>query len=656
MVFKMEAMLRLFKSLPVHQKGLTEHRETPPQILKDSLKRGFIFSPDVVSHFSDEELQHHIEVISDEIGLTVKQMNSTFHKSWKKVSDAPKIQLIIEQLIHYITTYGYESFGIDYTSSDVYIPNEKLNLPRIESDIKLTVIHGLTPDEAKEKILTMLSSGIALSEDTIEDLAEVSSFAKISADDLSKIKNKEFRAIMLDNLDILPDNPVECLRLIIYKLTDSALLIKSNALISKIEDIYLYKHISVTSQLRISKVESIFKRYDLSKLSQIFYRYKPLFLAMRKDPVIRPYINILRRLAKKNHKPMKPDLLNEVTALIKNNGKLSKKKLLIALDNANVFRKVRLAYALNFRASADHTSITYRIRNGKSYSKKFEFNNISEAIRLRDIVIDSIAYDVGKNVRDKKIYLPDNVVYSLPSTEKMFSGDIPAGSYIPLPKDAVIGVHWENMNLNGRGYRVDLDLSLMGTDGKIGWDGEYRNDESTVLFSGDITDAPKSNGGATEAFYISKDANRDFAMMLNVYYKSTYPDTIPFKLIIANEKPTRRTFEHNYTVNPNDVVTIVPSAIMEGQKMIGLIDTTDKETCSRFYFTEFKMDRHISASTTKHGEHARKFIKDYYKDTLSLRDILEKGDATFVDNADDADIDLSIENMDRSKIIGILKG
>ena len=651
MVFKMEAMLRLFKSLPVPQKGLTEHRETPPQILKDSLKRGFIFSPDVVSHFSDEELQHHIEVISDEIGLTVKQMNSTFHKSWKKVRDAPKIQLVIEQLIHYITTYGYESFGIDYTSSDVYIPNEKLNLPRIESDIKLTVIHGLTPDEAKEKILTMLSSGIALNEDTIEDLAEVSSFAKISADDLSKIKNKEFRTIMLDNLDILPDNPVECLRLIVYRATGKTLLIKDRETITQMM-LYELCH----SEEKLESITSIFKRYDLSKLSQIFYRYKPLFLAMRNDPVIRPYINILRRLAKKNHKPMKPDLLNEVTALIKNDGKLSEKKLLIALDDANVFRKVRLAYALNFRASADHTSITYRIRNGKSYSKEFEFNNISEAVRLRDIVIDSIAYDVAKNVRGKKIYLPDNVVYSLPSTEKMFSGDIPAGSYIPLPKDAVIGVHWENMNLNGRGYRVDLDLSLMGTDGKIGWDGEYRNDESTVLFSGDITDAPKSKGGATEAFYISKDANRDFAMMLNVYYKSTYPDTVPFKLIIANEKPTRRTFEHNYTVNPNDVVTIVPSTIMDGQKMIGLIDTTDKETGSRFYFAEFKMDRRISASTTEHGEHARKFIKDYYKDTLSLKDILEKGDATFVDNADDADIDLSIENMDRSKIIGILKG
>ena len=60
--------------------------------------------------------------------------NQTFHKSWDKVANAPIMQLILEQLIHYFTTYGFEDLGI-YDSDLVYIPHEKLEIPELKEKL-----------------------------------------------------------------------------------------------------------------------------------------------------------------------------------------------------------------------------------------------------------------------------------------------------------------------------------------------------------------------------------------------------------------------------------------------------------------------------------------------------------------------------------------
>ena len=54
-------------------------------------------------------------------------------------------------------------------------------------------------------------------------------------------------------------------------------------------------------------------------------------------------------------------------------------------------------------------------------------------------------HELTKKVKGKKIYLPKDMVYSLPSTEKQFTGNFPSGSYISLPKDMIVGVNWNNI-------------------------------------------------------------------------------------------------------------------------------------------------------------------------------------------------------------------
>ena len=118
-------------------------------------------------------------------------------------------------------------------------------------------------------------------------------------------------------------------------------------------------------------------------------------------------------------------------------------------------------------------------------------------------------------VNGKRIYIPNNIQYTLPATEKQFTDNLPSGSWVSVPKDIIFGIHWEDVNNN----RIDLDLSLINCEhGKIGWDCSYRTDTGDVLFSGDMTDAPGDNG-ASELFYIQRQKAGSYILLVNYYEK-----------------------------------------------------------------------------------------------------------------------------------------
>ena len=75
--------------------------------------------------------------------LDGNDLNKTFHKSWKKIKESPRCELLIHQIMHYITTYG-SNF-----QAEMYIPQEVLDVP----DLKLTykVIKAYTFEEMQEK-------------------------------------------------------------------------------------------------------------------------------------------------------------------------------------------------------------------------------------------------------------------------------------------------------------------------------------------------------------------------------------------------------------------------------------------------------------------------------------------------------------------------
>jgi len=305
----------------------------------------------------------------------------------------------------------------------------------------------------------------------------------------------------------------------VYQATNNTLLIKNKATIEAIEK-------NLVENKTGNKIEKLFIKYcakdygDVS-LSTIFYRFKPLFLAFKSLKKVHPLLNKIRKLAVKNHKPMEEDYLNTVTAKIKKGERINKKELIKRLEEVNIFRKIRLAYALNFRTKNQVDSIVYRIRNGKGWATEFDFNKKEETIKVLEIVLESITTDIEKNVKGKKIYIPKEVVYTLPSTEKQFTGSIPTGSYVKLSKDMIVGIHWENF----KNKRVDLDLSMLSETGKIGWNSYYRNEERTLLFSGDVTDAPLPKG-ATELFYVQRQVKDVNLLFVNNYTYDNYNDDL----------------------------------------------------------------------------------------------------------------------------------
>lgn len=622
----MYSTIRLCKALPVDRKdnGVNE------ELTKTTLAKGFIFAPEVIAAYPDTAKL--VATVNKVYGRSSEQLNAAFHKSFAKVRDASMQQLVFEQIIHYLTTYGAEAIGV-YDKDSVYIPHEQLDAPEISDDLRIIVIRGLTKDELKAELMKLLSSGVAMHEQTIKDVLDVAAFVGLQESDMTDIANKEVKAALYDYFGIVPSKPVEFLRYAVYRATEKTLLIKNKALTEQIK---------ASNNLAVSRLFDTYEqKHGLAPLAEIFYRYKPIFLAFRTNTKMKKTINKIRRLAKTHHKPMVEDVLNTVTATMKH-GTLNF-MFHEALAAASVFRKIRLAYALKFRTT-DADAILYRVRNGKSFATDFSFTNKEDAQKVYEAVMASIITDIRPNVEGKKIFIPNGLKYGLPATEKQFTGNLPTGTYVEVTEDMVCGVHWENVE----NTRIDLDLSLQNADGKIGWDGVYRDGRNGIYFSGDVTDAPVPKG-ASELFHVGGQARGSWLLNLN-YFNYDAGTPVPFQIVVAHD--SRENLEKNYVIDPNKIVALSNTEATTKQKNLGII-VADKEI-TKFYFAELNLGNRISSRVNTYTDQARKFLLNFYTNSIVLNDVLVAAGAELVDIAGEADIDLSPESLDKTTILEML--
>lgn len=625
----MVSTIRLFKALPVSNHNVST---TNDELTKATLEKGFVFSPEVIANYPDPK--HLIDLVNQAYGRSSEELNQTFHKSFAKVRDASMQQLVFEQIIHYLTTYGAESMGI-YSSDSVYIPAEQLDAPELKDSLRLVVIRGLTKEELKTELMKLLTSGVALHERTLADAIDVATFVGLDPSDVELVKNKEAKSALYDYYGLVPQNPVEFLRFVVYRATEKTLLIKNEALINQIKE---RKNTDISRYF-----DTYEKEVGLQRLAEVFYRYKPLFLAFRTNTNLRKTINKIRRLAVANHKPMTEDTLNSVTAHLKQHDSPDMGKIESALQDANVFRKIRLAYALKFRTT-DADSILYRVRNGKSYATDFSFANKEGAQTTYDTVMRSIIADIRPNVEGRKVFIPRGLKYGLPATEKQFTGNLPTGTYVEVVEDMVCGIHWEDQD----GERIDLDLSISNAEGKIGWDGRYRDTEQGIYFSGDVTSAPKP-AGASELFHVGGRARGVWIMHVN-YFNFSEDTPVPFKIMVGSE--SKENIAKNHTIDPNQIVALSNTEIDVKQKNLGIIVADEHST--KFYFAESNLGRSITAGSKPYSEQARKYLLNYYTDSIVLNDVLVAAGAELVEDVINADIDLSPEAVDKTTILELL--
>lgn len=627
-----------------------------------------------------------VDIAIDMYGKDGKKWNQTFHKDFEIVKNAPIEDLIAQQMIHYITTYGFESLGI-YDNDLVYIPREKLEIPELDlENIEFITIKPLTSDELTEKLMTLITSGIALSEQTVEDVEVLSDF--IDKNRFDEVSNREIKTYLYDKYNIMPKNPDDFLRYMLFKLTGNTLKIQS------VDMIYQVRRSDKNKALKM--LESyLTDENSYKKLSSIFLRNKQLFLALKVKKEDTAYsdikvrmnriINKLRKMSVIYHKPLPKNILDNLT---NKDTTVNYDDLIKELDKITIFREMRILNGIRYRLFGND-NIVYRIRNGKSYvsilpGKTFEY--INKLGGLHNFIMNHLMSRLSDKVKGKTIYIPENVVYAVPTSEKQFFGDIPEGSYIEVPRNdnIVYGVHWNNIKdgkannycfygetVLPRGEeRVDLDLKQMNKSDVFGWDASYRSSKSDILFSGDITNA-ELPAGATELFYVGQNVgNVAFLVTLNMYTNNS--QDVPFEFVIANATHRSENVSR-YALDPNNILYKMDAVIKntERQKTLGLITISDT---IRFYFNEFSLGN--SVATSRRDDitmGAFDYLNTYGKTQLKLNELLKDCGAIIVNeptiktkvikNVDGnevseiidtpVDLDLSLESTTKDTIIDL---
>ncbi len=630
-----EATLRMFNGIITRNTKVGIDQYDYEQFTKGTLKKGYLVDPAIFRETSVKQLSKLFSDIEKHV-VTFENWNKAFYTSWSKIEKLTDFELYVDQLLHYLTTYGFEAMGIE--SNFIYYPEGKINLPVFTKDVKFLYVRALDGKEIIEKLDKLMSSGLALKPKTQEDIVTIlHGFSEeVRTPLMINCKNKELNSKFALEFNIFPQDPKEFLRMLIEISTGNSLLIKNPATISAIK-------MGDNEDKIFTAFFTYKKTFGLETLAHSFNRFKPLWLAFKSYDLLKPEINKIRKLAKKHHKPMKADLLNDITAMISRRDSIPAAEFYNALHKASNFRKIRLLYALE-NMKDRHSEVVYKIRNGKSYATTRDLSKFDSRVLESTIMLtrEALVMSLEKKLGGQFVKLDSNLIYALPATEKQFLGSIPSGSYVEITGDAVVGIHWKNIE----DERVDLDLSLIDMGGaKLGWDGSYRN--SGVMFSGDVTDAPDE--GASEFFYFR--GIEDGTYLLNLNYYNAMDDEAPFDLIVGSFDGEK--IPLNYVMDPNKIAFQTSSKVKEA-KVLGLVKV--EEGKAKFYFSEANVGSQRSSTASEAAMIQLQFLKNSLKNMIPLRDILLEAGATLITLPSDlvkCDIDLTANNLEKDTILSL---
>lgn len=631
------AAVHLFKAVPPISIGKAKDVSTT------ALSHGIFFTPEAVQQ--NAILSDCLADIIGIYGFNIKNLNKAF-KTFKTVSSEPIEKLFADQIMHYFTTYGFEALGI-YSQDSVYIPNTVFDAPDNVEPIKVTVIKAISIDELKTRIVNLLTSGAALKSSTQEHLYTLITILKIDLSDIvDTVTNKEFKIRLYDLYGTAPSNAVEWLRYVVYKTTGATMLVKNQA---------TFDIISRSGFTNDDKVSAAFENADLTKLAAIFHRYKLFFLAFKHraqstgEKEIVKSINKIRKLADKYHRPCQTKILDRITS--DNNIDISELKQELA--KVTIFKRISLANAILYRRNNPH-DIAYFIRNGKAYVEPFApFHQISDEIL--HTVMESILSTIRPHVEGKTVYIPDNMTYALPTSEKLFWNNIPFNSSIQLKEDAIIAVHWVNPIRNNHESRTDLDLHLNSKNYYAGWHNQFNESNNNLrlardlIFTGDMTNAPAPKG-ATEAFYVSKNIQADELCKIDIN-NFTQNGPIEFQFVI--DSPDKERINKNYLIDSHTMNFCMKNTIEGNALVLGFLDISQQN--KKFYFTSASMSDSIVSRYDEHAAAMNSAMRSKYDSCLTFNSILKSCGAVFEKDEDkDWDINLDPQQVTADVFLSLL--
>lgn len=581
------------KEIKLFGKALNTKSLSPLTVNELATSKGYVVHPNCCNERVMEFLQSQ-----------PNNYNTTFYKSVADVASMNRIELFIDQILHYASTYG-----TGYSATP-YIPNPEFGeeqMPLINfSDCK--VIAPITVEEISEKVCQLLYSGIALKGDTIESIFALIDEFSIKVD-VTSVKNIEAKMQLYKRLNVLPTSSEEMVRYLVFLHTGKTLVIKNSMSLKSI----------ITNP---TPIEALVTSFGIEKLASVFFRYKPLFLAM-KSPANKVVINKLRRLADKHHKPFVPGFWE--TVLSKPVGPAQFISRLTDLSN---FKKVRLIKAIDERQSA-MTHKLFVIRNGKTHVEPASKHNTQAYPLMRELMVNSLIETLSKKAC--KIKLPKEIRLAVPSSEKTFVGNVPFGSYImPAESNSIFGIVWR-----GKDGAQDLDLAYMGMDGqRIGWNSNYYSQNQNIVYSGDMTSA---NPEACE-YMFCKQGLADGIITVNAYNAN---DNSMFNFFVGQ---TNDDFTVSRNTPSEDIIKFKAEMHITGETSVGFyID-------GKIYFCDLNSGSSRVSSFNQKTQDTVQYFVDTKDTFLYWDDVLTAAGFEITDT--DYEIDLS--SGDIAQMISLL--
>ena len=557
---------------------------------------------------------------------TEADVNSTFYKEWKEVKERSRLELFIDQVMHYITTYGtnFESEFV-YTRNDGQRPSFKFD--------RHYLIDVVTKEELLARCLKMLS-GSALKQETMEAVADyvIANQAEVNVD---AIANKEAQVYICEKTGRVPSTPQAFLRYLVYVATGETLLIKNAKLYQKIMDA------DSSAKRKCAKAFAALTEEQMVNMAGSFYRYKPIFLAFRHIISLktRKNVNRIRQLARKHHKPVYAPADHAFDPAIP----LDDVKKAVA--GLTPFKKVSIWRSANMRIDSYDRSVShaYVVRNGKVHFESVDRkHNRPDLVRLeavRDIVRDSIV----ETVRSKRngsciVRLPASVNIALPTSEKNFIGDYPFGTTIDVAEHNVFGIYWRN-----EWGTYDFDLSMRDDKGNTyGWNSAYTNKKQSIVYSGDMTNADPE---AAECMYVSgefiKNADRIAYLCCNQYNGN--PGS-KFKAFFsrADKCPPRGAM-----VDPSTIVVEGEVRIAGKMTLFGIL-SKDKAALIGFNYGNAIVGSKVDATSVMEELTRMAFL------TPTLSEVLTAAGYTVVDSTYEGEVDLDFSKLTRDSLIDFI--
>lgn len=556
------ALLDLYKVAPASSNHAQERAAaynvfTPA----DQLEYGILF---VNKHMMGVSVDRDLMNAADELyGIDPEAINATFYKNVDTVLGKSRFDLFVEQVIHYMGTYGMASIG---EKPITLVPVQELNIPDVDvSKLKVTVIRLVDDVEIANAVNETMTTAKTPSNRVVAGIKALIPFFTAPVDD---IRSFELAIIAYDHLGSVPTDPKMFLRYLIYKTTGETLVVNSHRAAQNIKS-----HAASDTGLACR----LLSRANMPGLASIFLRHKNLFLAYKAYDGCKPIINRLRRLADTYHKPMSDVNVKNAIQLVLGGSYTEAKSLIPKMDNREL---VKVLNAVSARLNmTDTTPGVFNVRTGRSYCKADAFEPLTSAeFDVLNQYSDWLLYELANRLRPtisgKTFYIPEYVEYTVPTTEKQFMGNFPWGTAFSTECNdfnpsapTTIGVQWVNPDEEDW---VDLDLHCFTADGHhFGWNSDFYGEDGQVIYSGDMTNAPAPTGAA-EAFWV-KNVHVPIIFTLNEYRG---PMNMNFKLALSQETIYGPRDTRDYVMDPNQLLfTPVPLQFNNGTSMtLGFFD------------------------------------------------------------------------------------